>query len=222
MNLKNQVLATSIPVKKARKKAAPRGLGRPGKAEKTYSALIESAVKVVGKLGYEGASIANITAQAKVAQGTFYNYFQSRQDLLDHLLPIMGKEMTEYIRIRMDPAAVGPEREKQRITLYFNFLAEHPSFHRLVNEAETLASKAHKIYFKHVSEGYLRSLRRSLERGEITGYTAEELEPIVYMLLSTRTYLAQRYAFGTKGAVKPVPPEVVETYVKFVTRALFK
>ena len=40
---------------------------------------------IVGELGYAGASVALITARADVAQGTFYNYFESRQDLLDQL-----------------------------------------------------------------------------------------------------------------------------------------
>lgn len=204
-----------------RGKPAPRELTRAEKAEHTRRALIDAAVKIVGRSGYEGASISNITAQAKVAQGTFYNYFKSRQDILDQLLPIMGEEMTEYIRTRMDPKLVGADREKQRIMLYFDFLAEHPWFHRLVNEAETMAPKAHKIYFKKVSEGYIRSLARSLERGEIKGYTVDQLEPIAYMLMSTRTYLAQRYAFGGKGIVRPVPKKVVESYVEFVSRALF-
>jgi len=209
------------PIKGARPRPAPRENTRAEKAERTHQALIDAAVRIVGRLGYEGASIANITAHAKVAQGTFYNYFKSRQDILDQLLPIMGAQMTEYIRPRMDPGARGPEREKLRITLYFEFLAKHPWFHRLVNEAETMAPKAHKVYFKHVSEGYIRSLRRSLERGELKGYTEAQLEPIAYMLLSTRTYLAQRYAFTSRGTVKPVPAEVIDTYVEFVSRALF-
>jgi AcrR family transcriptional regulator len=202
-------------------KPAPRNT-RAEKAERTYRALVDAAVKVIGKLGYEGASISNITAQAKVAQGTFYNYFESRQDLLDRLLPMMGKEMTEYIKVRMDPHALGAEREKQRMMLYFDFLSEHPWFHRLVNEAETMAPKAHKVYFKHVSEGYMRSLGRSLERGEIKGYTAEQLEPLAYMLLAIRTYLAQRYVIKGKGAAKKVAEDVLASYVEFIDRALFK
>lgn len=195
---------------------------RAEKAERTYRALIDAAVKIIGKLGYEGASISNITAQAKVAQGTFYNYFESRQDLLDRLLPMMGKEMTEYIKVRMDPAIRGAEREKQRMMLYFDFLADHPWFHRLVNEAETMAPKAHKVYFKHVSEGYMRSLGRSLERGEIKGYTADQLEPLAYMLLAIRTYLAQRYVIKGKASAQRISKDVVDSYLEFIDRALYK
>ncbi|MEI6113747.1 MAG: TetR/AcrR family transcriptional regulator [Burkholderiales bacterium] len=203
------------------RKAPRKELTRAQKVEKTRRDLIDAAVRIVGKLGYEGASIANITTQAKVAQGTFYNYFKSRQDILDQLLPMMGDEMTQYIRVRMNPDARGAAREKQRIELYFDFLFNHPWYHRLVNEAETMAPKAHKVYFKKISEGYIRSLTRMVERGEIKCLTLQQLEPIVYILLSTRTYLAQRYVFSKKGAVSKVPAEVVDTYVQFVSRALF-
>ena len=182
--------------------------------------LIDSAAKVVGQYGYAGASILRITQNANVGQGTFYNYFESRQELLNHLLPMWGREMLAYIKARIDPQAEGAEREAQRIRAYFNFLVEHPWFHRLVNEAETLAPVAHERYFKEVSEGYIRALKRSLERGELRGYDEEDLEPLAYMLMATRTYLAQRYAYED-GRVQPVPEKVFLAYVKFVRSALF-
>src|SRR6202008_1120179 len=38
-----------------------------------------------------------LTRRAGVAQGTFYNYFNSRQDLFDQLLPSMSNEMLAFI-----------------------------------------------------------------------------------------------------------------------------
>ena len=48
---------------------------------------------MVGRLGYAEASVARITELADVAQGTFYNHFESRQELLDQLLPAIGRQM---------------------------------------------------------------------------------------------------------------------------------
>ncbi len=196
---------------------------KPSRAEKTDQtrrALIDAAAKVVGRYGYADASILRITQYANVGQGTFYNYFESRQELLDRLLPMLGREMLIYIRASMDPDARGAEREEQRIRAYFEFLIEHPWFHRLVNEAETLAPAAHEAYFEEVSRGYIRALRRSLERGELRGYEEEDLEPVAYMLMATRTYLAQRYAYD-EGRVQRVPEKVFKAYTKFIRSALF-
>lgn len=193
---------------------------RVEKSEETRVALFDAAAKVVGKYGYEGASIARITARAKVAQGTFYNYFATRQDLLDQLLPAMGDLMLDYLRTHMDPDAKGWRREEERLRAYFAFLVENPWFHRLVNESETLAPKAHKTYFSKVSAGYIRSLRRAIETGEIRNFKEADLEPLSYMLMAIRTYLAQRYAYSN-GSVRSPDPQVVKTYVKLVRSGIY-
>ena len=215
---------TGLADKKQASRTAPRPakrrLTRDEKSVETRRALLEAAAKVVGRYGYEGASIARITARAHVAQGTFYNYFESRQDILDQVLPAMGSRMLDYLRTHVDPTATGWLREESRLRAYLEFLVENPWFHRLVNEAETLAPKAHHAYFGEVSQGYIRSLKRSIERGEIHDFSEQELEPLVYILMSIRTYLAQRYAY-TGSTVRPVDQRIFDVYGKFVRHALF-
>ena len=46
--------------------------------------------------------ISLITQRAGVAQGTFYNHFKTRQDLLDQLLPALGKDMLEHDERRLE------------------------------------------------------------------------------------------------------------------------
>lgn len=46
------------------------------------AALIESAIQVVAKHGFHGASLGMISDDARVAAGTIYNYFESK----DHLM----------------------------------------------------------------------------------------------------------------------------------------
>lgn len=198
----------------------PKRLTRVEKSEEIRKAFVEAAAKVVGKHGYEGASITRIASRAKVANGTFYNYFNTRQDLFDQLLPEMGERMLEYLRTHMDPNARGWQREEERLRAYFDFLVENPWFHRLVNESETLAPKAHNIYFATISAGYTRALRRAIKDGEITTFTEQDLEPLTYMLMSIRTYLAQRYAYSN-GVVRAPDEQVIKTYVKFVRSGLF-
>ena len=200
--------------------AKPKRLSRVEKSEEIRKALVEAAAKIVGKYGYEGASITRIASRAKVANGTFYNYFETRQNLFDQLLPEMGERMLEYLRTHMDPEVRGWQREEERLRAYFEFLVENPWFHRLVNEAETLALKAHRTYFATISAGYTRALRRAIKDGEITSFTEEDLEPLTYMLMSIRTYLAQRYAYSN-GVVRAPDEQVIKTYVKFVRNGLF-
>ena len=68
-------------------------LTRAERNDEVKKRLFDAAAKVVGRLGYAEASVARITELAEVAQGTFYNHFENRQELLDQLLPTIGLQM---------------------------------------------------------------------------------------------------------------------------------
>src|SRR5690606_32958952 len=71
---------------------------RVEKSEAIRESLLNAAVEVVGEVGYANASIALITQKAGVGQGTFYNYFGSRQEILDALLPSLGQDMLAHVK----------------------------------------------------------------------------------------------------------------------------
>lgn len=53
----------------------------PGKRERTRLALVEAAVEVLAEKGLEGTSIDELMRAAGMARGTFYNYFQNREEV---------------------------------------------------------------------------------------------------------------------------------------------
>ena len=48
--------------------------------------LRECAIRCISAQGYHATSVADIVKAAGVAQGTFYNYFESKRAIFDHLL----------------------------------------------------------------------------------------------------------------------------------------
>ena len=53
-----------------------------GTRARTRAVLLDAALRVFARKGAGAASIQEITAEAGVANGTFYNYFRTREDLL--------------------------------------------------------------------------------------------------------------------------------------------
>jgi AcrR family transcriptional regulator len=196
-----------------------RGKSRVEKSELIRDALLNAAAEVVGEVGYANASVALITQQAGVGQGTFYNYFSSRQEILDELLPSMGKNMMGHIK----KCALGghsfAELEDRSFRGFFSFLRETPQFLRILNGAEMFAEAGHKKHFQTVAKQYMRFLQHSLQEGEFPAYTEEELEVIVFMLMAARAYLAMRYVFG-EDEQSELPEVVAQTYMKFVRYGL--
>src|SRR4051812_26598723 len=84
--------------------AKRRKMPRAEKAIENRNALLRAAAKVVGEGGYQQASIARITREAGLAHGTFYLYFDNRQDMLDAVLPFVGEELSLFIRQRVSGA----------------------------------------------------------------------------------------------------------------------
>ncbi len=194
-------------------------LNREENAQAKYEALLHAASEIVGEYGYADATISRITTRANVAQGTFYSYFENRQDLFDQLLPKMGKEMLTFIKARTHGVEDPTERERKGFMAFFDFIVQNPNFLRVLNEAEQLAPKGHKAHFDMVVENYLGGIEHDRQRGEYPGFEAREVEVVVYMLLAARSYLALRYAHEN-GEIKPIPEWVTDAYMKFVKYGL--
>ena len=185
----------------------------------TKRKIFDAATKIVGKYGYAEASVARITELAGVAQGTFYNHFENRQELLDQLLPKIGTDMVRFIRERTSTAQTA-RQEIERFGAFFDFIREVPEFLRILNEAEFFAPIGYQKHFDNISTAYVRILQRARLAGTIDGYSDEEFEAIVQMLMGARGYLSRRYSYSD-GKVTDVPEHVISAYQKLTTRGLF-
>jgi AcrR family transcriptional regulator len=185
----------------------------------TKRKIFDAATKIVGKHGYAEASVARITEAAGVAQGTFYNHFENRQELLDQLLPKIGIDMVRFIRDRTGTAQEA-RQEIERFAAFFDFIREVPEFLRILNEAEFFAPSGYQKHLDNIVTAYIRILQRARDAGAIEDFSDEEFEAIVYMLMGARGYLSQRYSYSG-GKVTAVPDHVISAYQKLMTRGLF-
>jgi len=185
----------------------------------TKRRLFQAAIKVVGEYGYAGASVARITAEAGVAQGTFYLHFENRQVLLDQLLPAVGEDVTKAVRERASEDLSAEQCEVERCRAFFDVLKEVPEFFRILNEAEMFAPEAYTKHIDGVVASYARALKRGFDPNDPDGYSDDELEVIVHVLLGARACLGKRYANPDDG--EAVPEYVMSAYAKLMRRGLF-
>lgn len=212
----------SAPTAQIKTPTRPKRASKPTRSEKNDDVkrrLFSAAAKVVGRHGYAEASVARITELAGVAQGTFYNHFGNRQELLDQLLPAIGQQMVAFIQHRLDQSATELEKERTRFKAFFDFLLETPEFLRILNEAEVYAPEGYQKHLDNIATAYVRTLRRGRGSGGVGDFTDEELEVIVHILMGARGYLSRRYAYGEAGA-QPVPEHVQSAYMKLIAHGL--
>lgn len=171
---------------------------------------------MVGEVGYAEASVSRITERAGVAQGTFYNHFESRQALFDSLLPTLGKQMAHFIQERTESIHPESAREFARFAAFFDYLEANRGFLRILNEAEFAAPAAYRAHIENMSGPFKRILVRARERGETADFSDEEIEVLVHLLMGARSYLSQRF-----GSTRPVAQAVFSAYDKLLRGGLF-
>lgn len=192
---------------------------RAERVKENRRALERAAAEIVGERGYEATSIARITERAGLAHGTFYRYFESRQDLFDQLLPDIGNELIDFLKSRTSGANNVMDVEERGLRGFFDFLQANPGFYRLLNEAEVAAPSAFEHHIKNLAAHYVASLERSRARGELSGFEARELEVLAFVLMAARFYIYLRFSKTADGP-QPIPDWVVDTYMKFITHGL--
>lgn len=80
------------------------------KRERTRSSLIDAAYRVFAQKETDAVTIDDIIAEAGVARGTFYNYFQTREDVLKAVAASLSDQMNQKIWAQSEAIADPAER----------------------------------------------------------------------------------------------------------------
>lgn len=119
------------------------------------------------ELSFHDASIVRIVERAGVAQGTFYIYFRSKQQIFEELV----SDLSVRLRAAMSAAAaLGADRfdaEQRGFAAFFQFAAEHPALYRVIREAEFVAPEAMHRHYEKIVDGYVRALSAAMGSGEV-------------------------------------------------------
>lgn len=80
------------------------------RGERTRQRLIEAAEMVFGRQGFLDTKITDITAEASSANGSFYNYFDSKEDIFGVVISRVNDRMRESLDDRLESDATPRER----------------------------------------------------------------------------------------------------------------
>jgi AcrR family transcriptional regulator len=85
--------------------------------EERKKQILQAATRVFAAKGFEGATISDIADEAGVAEGSIYNYFKNKNDLLISLPRQMIEPTIENINIRMSIAGSVLLEPEQMLTM---------------------------------------------------------------------------------------------------------
>lgn len=73
--------------------------------EEKRKVIIDAAIEEFAEYGLENASTNRIVANSGISKGSFYQYFEDKQDVFMYLLTILEHEKMEYFKGKHPPSA---------------------------------------------------------------------------------------------------------------------
>ncbi|SFI26952.1 MULTISPECIES: TetR/AcrR family transcriptional regulator [Microbacterium] len=188
----------------------------------TRRKLLEAAEVVFAAVGYHEASIVKITERAGIGLGTFYLYFDGKQQIFEELVVDLNRRVRHSMAEAMAGAANRIDAERAGFEGFFRFTAAHPALYRIVREAEFVSPETLRLHYTRIVEGYEAGLRAAQQHGDVDDRLDPEVTAWALMgvgeLIGMRFLLWERDADGKPPAT--MPAEVIDHMMRFIQNAL--
>ena len=186
------------------------------KGEKTRQHLLNIAEEVFGEKGYFNASIVDITQKANVAQGTFYNYFPSKQSIFEELVRNMSHTFRSEIRNAIKAADSFEESQRIGFRTFFSWVKNHRNLYSIIQQTVLVDEKLYRWYYERLASGYIKGLEEAIGKEEIKKYDSET---IAYCLMGISQFLGMRWIYWED---KDVPEDLLEDAIALIFQGLRK
>ena len=134
---------------------------------RTREKLLQAAEIEFGEKGFHEAAVSGITYKAGVALGTFYTYFESKEEIFRALVSFMSQRTRRWIAERVADAPDRMTAERKGLEAYIEFARQHKGIYRIISEAEWVANDAYREHYTGFAKAYEDNLRKAAEKGEI-------------------------------------------------------
>jgi AcrR family transcriptional regulator len=154
------------------------GRARAGrKSERTRARLMDAAVAVFAHVGIEAASVNEITQAADVANGTFYNHFKDKHELVGAVAFAIAGDVAQ----RLDEAMAGLEDPADRTSFatrqFIELATSFPDWGRALVRAVW--------YLPELRRQVSAFARADIERGVKSGVFKVELDDFLVDLFAS-------------------------------------
>ena len=148
--------------------------------ERRRRQILEAASGVFANRGYAAATIADIARAARVAEGTIYNYFRSKEDLLIHIPRVLAAHVFAGVD-RLPDIQTADDAERALITLARGTaerLRANMRFMRVFLSALPYLSRpAREEFMRLLPLAVAGTLEAHLRRGQAQGVYRADLDP---------------------------------------------
>jgi AcrR family transcriptional regulator len=163
---------------------------RTERGRRTLRTILDAAAIEFGERGFHETSIVSITARARVALGSFYTYFDSKDAVFRALVRDMSARVGEVgaAAVLESPDALTGERAV--IAAFIDFARGHTELYRIIDEAEFVDPASYRAHY----EGAAARIQARLKAGAAHGDLRDGISDVhAWAIMGMNVFLGLRY-----------------------------
>ncbi len=184
------------------------------KGETTRRRLLTAAEHQFGEKGFHATSITSITLRAGAAQGTFYLYFRSKEEIFLTLVQDIGHQLRAQSTTAINKAKNRLEAERLGLEAFMQFANKHRGLYRIVQESQFVDAAVYREYYEKLAEGYAEALTQAARNGELAPGDAVVR---AWAMMGIAHFLGMRWCAWQK---KLPTPETLDEIMDFISHGM--
>ena len=170
---------------------------RTARGELTLRKILDAALAEFGQRGFHDSSIVGITSRAKVALGTFYTYFDSKEAVFAALVRDMSRQVRDHVAPDIEGAEDEIDRERLALASYLRFVFDHKEVYRIIDEAEFVDPAGFRTHYETAAARIASRLEEATAKGQMRDDGPIATEVRAWAIMGMNVFLGLR--FGVWG-----------------------
>lgn len=157
--------------------------------------IIEVATNFFATKGYEATSVNQIIAEVGIAKGTFYHYFNSKEDVMKEVIALIIDDLVDKIKVILADENLSGYEKFKRVTVVAN-LYESTSIdnRRIIEDIHGLRNTLfHQLSIVESIKAVAPLIAKSIEQANEEGYfnCTFPLETVEFLIVFSNGIIAE-------------------------------
>lgn len=184
---------------------------RTDRGRKTLRKLLNAAAIEFGEHGFHDASITGITRRAGTALGSFYTYFDSKDEIFKALVEDLSSQVRDVALKARQVKGPALEVERAALTGFLQFARAHKDFFRIIDQCEFVDPENFRRHYESTAARILGRLERGVEKGELREGLGETH---AWAIMGMSAFLGLRFGVWSDDAAAEEIAEVANSILR--------
>src|SRR4051794_26749283 len=168
---------------------------RTPRGERTLRKILDAAREEFGGRGYSDTSIVGITQRDGAPLGTFYTYFDPKEELFQALVRDMAAQVRDNVGPALGEATGRLDAERRALEAFLKFARDHRDIYRIIDEAEFVEPKVYREHYETTATRIAARFKAGRDNDEVADdLSDEDLEILAWASMGANVFLGLRYA----------------------------